>query len=159
MAPALDEGRDPLDGIARRHDRREGCLFDREAAVDCHVLAAMDGRQRRGDREGRLRRDLTREPECRRHERLVRHHTVDEAEPERLLSAEAPARQDQLRRGLAADVARQALRSPKVGMMPMLISAFENTAEAAATAICVASTSSQPPPKARPLTAAMIGFG
>jgi hypothetical protein len=44
-------------------------------------------------------------------------------------------------------------------MIPMLISAFENVAQSAAIAMCVASTNSQPPPNAKPFTAAMTGFG
>jgi len=48
---------------------------------------------------------------------------------------------------------------PKVGMIPMLISALLKVAVSAASAMCVDSTSSHPPPKAKPFTAAMIGFG
>jgi len=47
---------------------------------------------------------------------------------------------------------------PKVGIIPILISALLKVAVSAASAICVHSTSSHPPPQAKPFTAAIIGF-
>ncbi len=48
---------------------------------------------------------------------------------------------------------------PQPGMTPTRISGWPNLAVSAAIARSVASTSSQPPPRARPLTEAMTGLG
>jgi hypothetical protein len=48
---------------------------------------------------------------------------------------------------------------PPPGMMPRRISGWPSFAERAATRMSHAMASSQPPPSAKPLIMAMVGFG
>jgi hypothetical protein len=87
---------------------------------------------------------------------VVGQHAVDEAELVGLLGADAsPIRF--ISSALASPTSRgRRWVPPKPGMMPSLISGWPNSADCAASRTSQAMASSQPPPKAMPLTAAIV---
>ena len=87
---------------------------------------------------------------------VVRHHLVGQAEPVRLVGVDRLAGQVHLERLGLADSRGSRWVPPKPGMIPRLISGWPKVADSAAIRKSQAMASSQPPPKAIELTAAIV---
>ena len=77
---------------------------------------------------------------------------------ERFVRRDLPSGQQDLERDALADQPREPLRAREPGMMPRLISGCPNLAVSAAMRSVHAIASSQPPPSANPLMAAITGL-
>ena len=130
------------------------CLLGGDAGVD--VACAGDALDLL-DRQRRLRRQPPRPRQGGVEQFVILDHAVDEPQLERLLGEDRIAD----RGSSPAPCSRPTSRGrrcvpPKPGMIPSLISGWPNSAERAAMRTSQAIASSQPPPKARPLTAAIV---
>src|SRR4051812_46171270 len=111
LSPSREEGVDSAPDPGRRHHRAELHGFDGETLVDGDVDAARDAAEARGDRFGRMARDLLRQRPCVSRQRRMFDDPVDEPEPRRLVRVDRLGAEDHLQRALSADQPGQALRA------------------------------------------------
>ena len=150
--------RHTLTGIMGRDDACKCGFLDRQAIINRRIHAAMDCRAAARVSGGFVASVSARSTVFAKRSELG---TTRLIKPRRAASVASNVRPVKIS-SMAAF--RPTLRGnrwvpPKVGMIPILTSALEKEAVAAASAMWVASTSSHPPPNANPFTAAIIGLG
>jgi len=131
----LDEGGYPLLSVMRRHDSRKGRLLDGEPVVDRRIHAAMDGGQGCGERQGRLAGKLGREAKG--GAESSSRETTRFTKPSLAASDASNTRPLRINSVAAFRPTFRGKRwvPSKVGMIPILISAFEKVAQSAAIAM------------------------
>ena len=150
-----EEGADALAGVLAGEDGGEArpsrprCPRRGRACAETCLICA--------DRQRRLPGELARPRQRGVEQLVVGHDAVDEAELVGLLGADRRRRSRFISSALFSPTSRgRRCVPPKPGMIPSLISGWPKSADCAAMRTSHAIASSQPPPKARPLTAAIV---